>query len=276
MKNTFESAEQDVLLEDAYQKAVALEDPVDMESFANLYKDVEVDLAYVADMDRKFREGEMRETSVDAMFRKMAKVFEVIVAEQMELSNWLGETAMTEQASKYDDYKNGVDTVVEFDEPEGASHLALAIDVTSSHELRRKFERIKREIDDGVLTKVKYFVSENLGFRDEKANIPRVVIGADRKTILDLVERWLDKDNKALAEHVVQAIVLEEMITQLEAFLIYAKSKCKDKAVEVYQRTLDILNKIREEKNLSEDMIYNAREDHVFGAIRDNLVSFGV
>jgi hypothetical protein len=274
MKNVFESqrAENELLLDDAYSRALRLDDPVDMADFSDLYKDVNVDLAYVEDMDRKFAESLRRETEVNAMFRKMAKVFEVIVSEQMEMSNWLGESAMTEQASKYDDYKNGVDTVVEFDEPDGASHLALAIDVTSSHELTRKFTRIKDEIDSGVLTKVKYFVSENLGIRGEKGNIPRVVIGADRKTIMDLVGRWMDKDNEALAEHVVQAIVIEEIIEQLEAYIKYAKKISKDKVASIYQRTLEILQRIKEEKKLSEDMIYSAREDQVLQAIQANLL----
>jgi len=278
MKNIFEPvnrhSENELMLEDAYRKALKLDDPVNMSDFSDLYRDVDTDVARVEEIERRFKAAETRESEVDAAFRKMAKVFEVIVSEQMEMSNWLGETAMTKQSSKYDDYINGVDTIVEFDETDGATHLALAVDVTSGHELTRKFDRIKKEIEDGILTKIKYFVSESQGIRGEKANIPRVVIGADRKVIMDLVEKWLEKDQSALAEHVVQAIVIEEIIAQLETFIQYAKSIGQEKVAEVYQRTLGILNRIKTEKELPEGMIADAYDDEVFGAINSGLQRF--
>ncbi len=278
MKNTFEGQiDQDLLLVDAYKKALACEiedGPINMEDFSNLYKDVTTDLAYVVEMDRKFEESRTRDTEAEAMLRKMAKIFEIIINEQIELSDWLGGSAMTKRVSKYDDYKNGVDTVVEFDDDDGFSHLALAIDITSSHELTRKFGRIKKEIDEGILTKIKYFVSDGLSFKGEKGNIPRVVIGADRKSIIDLMEKWMEEDKKALVEHVIQAIIIEEIITQLRVFVVYARSVGQLKAADVYQRTLNILIKIKLEKNLSEEILFNAGEDQVFSAIRSNLYDF--
>jgi hypothetical protein len=278
MKNSFEGQiDHDLLLGDAYKKALETEGEVgqiNMKDFFGLYKDVTSDLAYVAEMDRRFRESEARDTESESMLRKMAKVFEVIINEQIELSNWLGDSAMTQKVSKYDDYKHGVDTVVEFDDEDGFSHLALAIDVTSSHELARKFDRIKKEIDQGVLTRIKYFVSEGLSFKGEKGNIPRVVIGADRKLILDLMEKWMEGDKTALALHVVQALLIEEIITQLETFTTYARSIGQNKAADVYQRTLGILMRIKTDKNLSEDMLFKAGEDQVFSAIQNNLYYF--
>jgi hypothetical protein len=277
MNNSFEGQiDYDFLLKDAYKKALETEEEygqINMEDF-DFYKDVPADLAYVAEMDRRFEESEARDTEFESVLRKMAKIFEVIINEQIELSDWLGGSAMTQKASEYDDYKNGVDTVVEFDEEEGFSHLALAIDVTSSHELARKFDRIKKEIDQGVLTKIKYFVSEGLSFKGEKGNIPRVVIGADRKTITDLMGKWIDEDKEALAKHVVQAILIEEIIAQLEVFASYAQSVGQEKAADVYKRTLGILMRIKTEKNLSEDMLYRAGEDQVFSAIQSNLYNF--
>ncbi len=274
MSNPFEShLEDDILLTDAFKKAQELEDPVKMQDFTN-NRDLEHDLQYVADMELKFKESEARDTQVEAMLRKMAKVFEMIVYEQIELSNWLGESAMTQQASKYDDYRNGVDSIVELDVDEGVTHLALAIDVTSSHELQRKFDRIKDEIDRGILTNVKYFVSEALGFKGEKRNIPRVVIGADRKTIIDLVEKWMEEDKDALEMHVVQAIVVEEIIAQLEAFKQYAESIGRPDVAKVYERTLAILAKIKLDKDLPEQMIDDAHDDQVLAAINNNLLGF--
>jgi len=275
MKNQFENqVERNMLLEDAYQKAQALDNPIKMEDFSDLYKDAEKDLKYVEEMEMRFRQNQKEKTEIEVMFRKIAKIFEVIVSQQIELSNWLGESAITIQASRYDDIHNGVDTIVEFDEESGPSHLALAIDVTSSHEIRKKFDKIKGEIDQGFLTEIKYFMSENLSFRGHKSNVPRVVIGADKGTILDLTEKWLDKDQKALAKHIIQTIIIEEIVSQLEAFIEYAESINKFEVAKIYQKTLSILEKIKAEKDVSEDMLFKANEDQVLFEIKDILSYF--
>ncbi len=250
-----------------------LVDPINMDDFSDLYKDVEADKQYVAEMEAKFAEDESRDSEIEAMVRKTAKVLEAIIFEQIELSNWLGDTAMTIQASRYDDIKHGVDTIVEFDEGDGrnASHLALAIDVTTSHELNKKFKRIFEEIERGALTEIKYFVSESLDIRGHKSNVPRVVVGADRKTIFDLAEKWLEKDNKALSEHVIQVILIEEIYEQLVAFKNAAERAGQHGIVSVYEKTIGIVEGIRDGKEFSEDMLFKAGEDKVLQAIRDNL-----
>lgn len=264
----------DALISLAYHQVAELDDPIDMESFSDLYKDVDADLAYVEEIEKMSARNHANLSDVEKIVHEMAKVFEMIVSQQIESSNWLGETAMTIQASKYDDYRNGVDTIVEFDEEEGATHLALAIDVTTSGELAKKFDRIKDEIDAGRLTRVKYFISEGLDVRGEKSNIPRVVIGADREKIIDLIDKWVKKDNKALSQHVIQAVVLEEIITQLEVFAKYAEEVKQTNAAEAYKKALAILIGIRKEKELSPELLAEAHDDLVFEAIRNNLYSF--
>lgn len=266
-------ADLDLNLSEALKKAQrVLAEPIDMDQFSD-YKDVGVDKQYVAEMEKKFTNDEARDTETEALFRKMAKVLEAIIFEQIEQSNWLGDTATTIQASRYDDIKHGVDTIVEFEEEDGrnASHLALAIDVTTSNELRRKFDRILGEIKSGTLTEIKYFLSESMGIRGRKFNVPRVVIGADKKTLFDLMDKWLEKDNKALAEHVIQAVIIEEILEQLKAFRIAAEHAKQDGVIAVYDKTIKIVENIKDEKNLSEDILLQADEDKVLQAIRDNL-----
>jgi len=279
MKNQFENQiDKEMLLDEAFEKATKKEDPIEMKDFSAVYKDVEGDLAYVETMEAKFRDSQKVESETDAMFRKMAKVFEVIISEQIELSNWLDESALTSQASKYDDIKNGVDTIVEFDEENGPSHLALAIDVASGHELNRKFERIKKEISNGVLTEIKYFPPEGI------KHIPRVVIGANRNTISDLIDKWVSKDSKDIEEarearkglegHIMQVIIIEEIISQLEAFIEFAESIGRPEIVKIYQKTLSILNKIKAGKNISEDTLFESREDKIYIEINNVLQYF--
>jgi len=274
-RETYETfVDNDALISKAYHQVVEYDDPIDMQDFSDLYKDVDSDLAYVAEMERIFAMSYKDLSDVERIIHEMAKAFEMIVSQQIESSNWLGETAMTVQASKYDDFRNGVDTIVKLDNKEASTHLALAIDVTASTGLQKKFDRIKSEIDNGVLTRVKYFVSESMDVRGEKKNVPRVVIGADREKIIDLIDKWVKKDNKALAQHVIQAVVLEEIITQLEAFAKYAELVEQTNAAEAYKKALAILTGIRKEKGLSPELLAEAHDDLVFEAIKNNLYSF--
>ena len=100
------------------------------------------DTAYVENMERKFEQN----ASEDQKYYKMlADVFETMIYDQMD-NEWLGPDAVAIKTARYDDIKNGVDQVVEFQEGKGsASHLALAIDATTSDDLGKKVERIKEK-----------------------------------------------------------------------------------------------------------------------------------
>ncbi|MBI3075238.1 MAG: hypothetical protein HYY92_03460 [Parcubacteria group bacterium] len=233
--------------------------PLNPENFRDLYGDENVnkDTARVRKLEEGFREGVSTESEQG---RKLAKALEVIIAQQIELSNWMGSDVITITPSLFDDFINGVDLITEFqDKGEGrASHMALAIDVTSGGDLTKKIERIKGEIRNGDLARVKYFESEFLNIRGELKNIPRVVVGIDTHTMESLGELWLANDTKALAGHEVQRALLEEIRAELKAFAAYARHaerlagperhERSKKAAEVYERTLQVIEEILEEK----------------------------
>jgi hypothetical protein len=225
-----------------------LGEAIKMESFRDLYDPeiIEKDLAYVQEMERRFAEADTPDTEER---RRLAVVFEAIFHEQAELSEWLGPEAYTRKTSPYDDYKNGVDAVVEFiQEQGGISHLALAIDVTYSRDTSKKLHRIKSEIERGQLAQVKYYVSDEIGFRGELVRIPRVIVGVDAETIRQLSELWLERDQTYLAEHYIQFQILEEIQMQLVAYKQYAEKIKQHDLIATLNRTLDIVNGIIEEK----------------------------
>lgn len=135
-------------------------------------------------MERQF---EKQESPEELRHRKLATVFEAIVHEHAELSEWFGPDAETIKPSRYDDIKNGIDTVAELKETgNSVARIAMGIDVTFSHDAELKFERIKKEIESGKLAEVKYFYSESSDIKEKLSNLPRVVIGADEKTIREV------------------------------------------------------------------------------------------
>jgi hypothetical protein len=256
----------------AFKKAEkVLSDPINPEDFRDIYgdKNVDSDIQYVEKAEEFFRKKFDQDSDVEQQMHKLGKIFEAIIFQHAELSNWFGENATTIETSRFDDIKNGVDTLVEFEEGNSSSHLALAIDVTSSSSTRKKFERIESEINEGHLAEIKYFVSEHMGtLRGHKANVPRVVIGADRKTVCNVINTWIEGDNKALAEHPIQIKILSEIKIQLSAFQEYCQNTGKDELADIYQKGLAIIEGIIAQKNITEENMQDLDLDDVYRGIK--------
>lgn len=185
---------------------------------------------------------------------RKAQLLEMILTDQIELSNWFGTNTYTIIPAKYDDLFHGIDLALEVEDESEIKHLALSIDATSSiKSIREKLKKIKDHITDGTLTAMEYFHSDdhNPDFYGTMRNIPQVVIGADSKTIRELSELWLSayglaklrqrpggpalspeaeesqkqrvrKAKETLASHRVQFLLLEEIKMQLIVFLKFA------------------------------------------------------
>ncbi len=243
------------------------ENAVKPEIFTDLYgeKGVTDDLNKVEEYEKKF--------SPDAA-KKTAEVFEAIMLTG-ELHNWFGGSAETIKTSRFDDIFNGTDMIIEFEEVSRRfSHLGVAVDVTfGTTSLEKKFARIKDEIDRGKLAKIKYFYSQKEHFRGERSNIPRVIIGVEHTRVVELAALWLRKENKALANHPVQRLILEEMALQLEILKNYCEKTGKIDLVPLYEKDLAIIRSVLKEKDgiKLDDELMN---DRVFQGIRNNLMQF--
>lgn len=240
------------------------------------YEDTPEDIEYVREMKKKFQAETSRErqSDPDAYFlRILAKVFEALVIDQIAQSEWFGKEVEIIKASDFDDIVNKVDAIVGIQTgPMTASHIALAVDITTQTTSQKKFDQIVSEIKRGNLTKVKYFVSEILHFKGTMENIPRVVIGADKKTIMDAVNKWIDDKNPinkdSLREHILQAIILEEIRVQLEKFSEFAELVGQAKVSAIYKRTLGQVNDIIAQKNFSAVDLADVSNDPVFSSIK--------
>lgn len=257
------------LLDKAFERAQKiLSKPIDPRDFKD-YRDTDTDIAFVEQQESRYRKMAAQDTPEQLRARKFAKIFEAIILEQTEQANWLGENAATLQTSRYDDIVNKVDAVVEFTEgPMQASHLALAMDVTISGHFGEKFDHIKKTIDAGKLTEIKYFASEVLDIHGRKTNVPHVVLGVDRKTLYDVVAMWANGDTKALAGHPIQVKLLCEIETQLEAYQKYAASNGKAQLVPIYEKTLQTVREIIAEKGITADDRKEALRDEMFYSLK--------
>jgi len=248
---------------------------IKLEDFEDLYgkENVQKDKEYVRKMEYLFNKERNSEKDNSS---KLATIFESVIHEHGELSDWFGSSAFTIKTSRYDDIKNGVDEIVEFiEENKKFSHLALGVDVTIANETYSKFKKIIDEINQGKLAEIKYFKSDELGIRGELKNVPRVIISVEGETVKELGGMWLEGKNKELSEHFIQYQILEEILLQSKFFSLYAEKKNQIKIKDTYEH----LNKIIE--NIYQQKIQNKKEvnktygkDRAFYTIKDILNFF--
>ena len=264
----------------AYERAEAVleEERIDPEKFRNYDKDmIRRDQEYVLKREARFN---MEATPESEEAKKIATVFEAIIHEQTELSDWLGPEASTVSTSRYDDIANGTDTIVRFQrEDEADAHLGLAIDVTFSPDIREKLDDVKEDIKRGKLTEIKYFALPDPENPDEytsmgRLKVPRVVIGVSKKSVSDLAELWIEKEKRALEKHPVQHVIARETLDQLTIFERYARSRDKSEIAAVYKQVREVLERSLREK---EDSVWlekrdYRRESEAMGALRSDEV----
>jgi len=229
--------------------------------FVDLYgeKNVELDMLKVLQLEKKFAKND--KSSFEKNSKMTAEVFEAIVLMHSELSEWLG-NAHTLKTSRYDDYINKTDLIAEWQHEGGTRHLALAVDVTFGKvAIEKKMTQIKEEIERDELGEVKYHRSDFDDSRGERKNVPRVVIGISKENVEQLAQLWMQNDNKSLGIHPVQRVILAEIQMQLETMKEYAERNGKERAVRAYERALNIVEGLHEQK-----------ENIPFGDLRDDPV----
>ena len=275
---------------------------IQMDEFADLYNPqlIERDKAYVENREKQFAAGDRQDSQ-----KKFGELFEAIINYQIENSELMGPNARVIVPSRFDDIANGIDSIVQFRGPKGAtSHLALAIDVTGSEmEIEKKFGRIKSDIENGHLSVAKYFKTKN--FRGELRPVARVIVGADHETtadISDLILRFermkttiaenrkkgntsesaqattkeFSEIRRKLADHPLHQIVLTEIKQQLESFYEYAQSLGKESVADQYRRILGIITEVIDEKGEPQKKLpkHPDDQDKVFRFIMDSAKSF--
>lgn len=173
-----------------------------------------------------------------------ADILEAILCEHTELSNWLGETAMSYLTSKYDDIKNGVDFYTEFEDLVGQT-LAFAVDVTFSSHFDKKIRRIKKEIDHDKMAKIDYYVSDDTGFVGRKIDVPRFILAIDYEKMEELNDFWLKGDVKSLEKNSIKVLLIKLIESQSILILKYLEKLKKEGAqISKIDKMINIYTKI--------------------------------
>ncbi len=228
-------------------------DRIQMADFKDFYPDAIIrrDEDTVANFKRRFELGDQK----DFKAARLAKVFEQIFTDQVELNEWLGPNVTTMGASEYDDIVNGVDTIAQIESETSNSHLGFTLDITISKlKLADKLKRIRREIDEGTLTTIKYFASPDETFRGKLEKVPRLIVGVGAQAVQELALLAANRENRALAAHPVRYQILDEMIMQLEAYSAYTKHTKQPRLAARFDQPLAMLRQTLQDPTVSEGL----------------------
>lgn len=283
-RSTFESEN---FIDECYKKAkhdLAI-DKIDMDGFRDVYGDViDSDLKYIEYREEDFRQ---QNSEKDEKEKKIATILEAIFCDQIELNEIFGEGVNTISTCPFDDYKNGIDFLLKVKEELENSkfkdkvyhYLAIALDATMSSRqdvLSKKINIIKDNIKNGKLAKIKYFESENSNHKGSLNNIPKFIIGVDRKNLEELSNLWIEGKNKELSQHPFQIIVLDQIRWQIDYFIEYAKSVEQNKIAEKFEELRIFFDHINEEKkDLRESIMLDSKkrekveEDNVYSYFKN-------
>ncbi len=216
---------------------------IQMDSFSDLYSS-EVILADKKEVERRKKGFEIHMTDQEKELRKLAEVLEAIILYHGEQSNWFGSEATLTRTTDYDDLTHGTDCIMELTNPNNTSQLALAIDATFSSHVGEKLIEISNEIIKGELTRIKYYISDQAGIRGELINVPRIIVGLDTNSIMNISDLWLNNANEHLANHPAQFQILEEIMMQCEFFSRLAIAEDQVKIGEIYRKIYEKIKTI--------------------------------
>lgn len=269
---------------------------VNMDEFLNskgfLNDSVIRDKMVIQDLKEKFK-SKLDNASPDEQEamqegKKMSDALEVIISDQVEMSNWFGPSAFSTKASEYDDFVNGVDSYIEFNADDGQGEIAFAIDASWKSDfssLEKKTQRNMRKIRGEEVSMVKYFKSQIDDHKEKKRDIVPVVIGIEGENLDQLLalfseiiklrrkEGKNDTEKKVLREkmelirtHPVQMIFLKEIKMQLD---MYSKINIKEGFREKILRISKIIKEIIKDKEDEGIDLGGLKNDSIFDKIKD-------
>lgn len=203
--------------------------------------------------------------------KKVADILEAIIYQQANLSGWLGPNVETIKTSEYDDIVNKVDLIAEFNSEYSPSHLAFGVDVTfGSKTLWDKVNKIKEELEADKLAEIKYF--ESHGFIGSLKQVPRVIVGVEKDTVIELAGLWMRKSGEKIGAHHARDILGTQIIEQLRVYKNYAERHNKPNALRSYNQALGILKPLQEQlKKLDRAGRELISKDRVYQSINEEL-----
>ncbi len=220
-----------------------------------IFKDVEGydprmyerDVAYTKKLEN-LNSGDMDED------KQWSVIQEAIILNELEMSNWFGDSVRTIRPTNHADFVQKVDGILKFEDK------LVAFDATFKKQPYDKVHLIKNKLDAGELNPITYFYDEETSFKGS-TQATGIVLGFDRENLLDVTEDWLYSQEgvpgskKNIAEHPVQMQLLYQALMQFSAYELHSKSNNHEDLTEMFsefkKQILETYNnKVKDNENL--------------------------
>lgn len=244
------------------------EDAIDPRLFIDIYgaDAVARDLNHVEELKKLFSKG----NQVQKIY---ASFLERMIYHHGAQSFWLGEDVETILVAEYDDFVNGIDLALRINNSTSAfPYLGVGIDVTfGTTGMEKKISRIFNEIESGRLGKIRYFMdpNEDSRFKGELSKIPHLVLGVERRHVVELAQQYLHKSPREFAENPIQLVILKQMMEQFKVFRDYAERIGKHDIAEIYTADMAVFAPVLRDRRRMD--IRNYENDHVAAALSQEL-----
>jgi hypothetical protein len=186
-----------------------------------------------------------------ALHTERGEILEETLLQQIYHSCWFGDNCETVRTTKFDDFTNHTDFVIEWD---AEDEIRLAVDTTVTNDIEiieKKVIRIQNELNKKRGATIKYFQSNlTWGDNQEKGKIedvPSVIINFDYENLKKLCEMVISKNGKEKLEKTsLQIYILEDFINQLEAQRLYLEKIAENASDTNIYKNIDKVKKYLE------------------------------
>jgi len=199
---------------------------------------IDADMAHVLKLQESYRRIADKQTPQERAIHEEAKTIEKMLPHTIREAGWLGEVD-TILASVYDDYVNGVDTIIQIRKP-GAGTFGMEMDLTSSrNEMMEKIKEATQRLRTRGPSVVKYYDSPTTG-KVGSVQLPRIIFGDSRNIMTDFAtiaaEAYSDTPNMKAREQLRTHKLRDDFINVLKYQLDYFGKISRDLGYKEYSK----------------------------------------
>lgn len=212
---------------------------------------VKRDAELVRTRTAEFARTDTQEKKEEAM---ISEVFEVSLWWLAQNKAFFGEQTKAILPSRYDDFVNGTDLILEITSETAAevSRLGIGIDATFGAEaVENKLDRLGADVSAGKSGEIKYYVSSDGKERRNLSSVPHLIIGLSVARAREMAQLWRRVENKESTTyspdaHPLRVLVLQQLIAQASALAVLARANGNEELANQYQTAYNKLRPIHE------------------------------
>ncbi len=182
------------------------------------YPDIKEDQKKLLEKQKEAFKRKLKEEKVNYI---RAKISEALLPNLIE-NYWIPEKFYFTETSEFDDWVNGVDNIIEFEEKPEKGAVVDFTTAVDREKIRDKVEKIHKKIEEGTLFEIKYFKSQKEPTQYSHLKmVPAIIIGIDPSLLGELCDLYLKKEREKIENHYFKYALFDEVVAQINYYKKY-------------------------------------------------------